>query len=126
MLHRWREATPPGVGTAAAQGAPCGGTGSSARSAARCSHLTSLETTSASWTGTGGSFGKRASARGTSGAGVREGRADQARAGGGTGQIGGRSARELGLATGSGRVEDGMCPEREEIEGGPDGRGFEG
>lgn len=69
MLRLWREAIPPSVGTAAAQGAPCGGTGSSAHSAAHCSHLTPLEITSASWTGTGGGFGRHAGARETSGAG---------------------------------------------------------
>lgn len=60
MLRRQQEATPPSVGTAAAQRAPCGGTGSSAHSAGRCSRLTPLETTSASWTGTRGGFGERA------------------------------------------------------------------
>ena len=48
MLRRWQEAAPHDVGTAAAQGAHRGGTGSSALSAARCSHLTRLEITSAS------------------------------------------------------------------------------
>ena len=43
MLRRWQEAAPHDVGTAAAQGAHRGGTGSSALGAARCSHLTRLE-----------------------------------------------------------------------------------
>lgn len=58
MLRLWPETIPPSVGTAAAQGSPSGETGSSAHSAARCSHLTSLEITSASWTGTEGGFRK--------------------------------------------------------------------
>lgn len=86
-LPRRQEAVRRRAGSAAAQAALRGGTPSSALSAARCSHLTPLGTTSASWIGTrGGPRSGRKTA--TSEAGLREGRA---------GQIDGRSTRERGF-----------------------------